>query len=131
MVLFDGVCNLCQRSVQIILANDARGVFHFASLQSPLGLQVLQQHGLAAEHLKTFVLVENGQVYTRSTAALRVAGQLRAPWRWLRVLLLVPRPLRDGVYNLIARNRYRWFGKKEECWLPRPEWRSRFLDQAG
>lgn len=131
VVLFDGVCNLCQRSVQIILANDTRGGFHFASLQSALGMQLLQQHGLAAEHLKTFVLVENGQVYTRSTAALRVAAQLKGAWRWLRVLMLVPRPIRDAVYNLVARNRYRWFGKKEACWLPRPEWRHRFIDQAG
>jgi predicted DCC family thiol-disulfide oxidoreductase YuxK len=131
VVLFDGVCNLCQRSVQVILANDAKGLFHFASLQSALGQQILQQHGLAAEPLKTFVLVENGQVYTRSTAALRVAAQLRGAWRWLRVLMLVPRPIRDAVYNLVARNRYRWFGKQEACWLPRPEWRHRFIDHQA
>jgi predicted DCC family thiol-disulfide oxidoreductase YuxK len=127
IILFDGVCNLCERSVQIVLANDAAGYFHFASLQSPVGQALLQQYGLVAETLKTFVLIEDGRAYTRSTAALRVARNLKG-WRWLYPFMVVPRFIRDAVYNLIARNRYQWFGQKTSCWLPRPEWKHRFLD---
>lgn len=127
IILFDGVCNLCSSSVQQVLTHDAAGYFQFASLQGAAGQQLLQQHGLPLTDFNSFVLIEDGEVYTRSTAALRAARHLRG-YKWLYPLIVVPRFLRDAVYNLVARNRYRWFGHKNECWLPRPEWRSRFLD---
>jgi len=126
--LFDGVCNLCSRSVQFILKRDRRNHFRFASLQSPLGQSLLQSSGLAAEHLDSFVLLEDNKVYTRSSGALRVCRKLGGAWPLLYVLMIIPRPLRDGIYNWVARHRYKWFGKKESCWLPAPEWKSRFLD---
>jgi predicted DCC family thiol-disulfide oxidoreductase YuxK len=126
--LFDGVCNLCNRSVQFVLKRDRRGVFRFASLQSEIGQSLLQRSGLPADQLDSFVLVENNKVYTRSTGALRVCRKLGGAWSLLYVFRIVPRPLRDAVYNWIARRRYSWFGKKDSCWLPSPEWKSRFLD---
>jgi predicted DCC family thiol-disulfide oxidoreductase YuxK len=128
IVLFDGVCNLCNRSVQFILKRDKRGKFRFASLQGPVGQSLLQRSGLPPDHLDSFVLVEDNKVYTRSTGALRVLRLLGGAWSLLYILWIIPRPLRDGIYNWIAQHRYRWFGKEESCWLPKPEWRSRFLD---
>lgn len=127
LVLFDGVCNLCQGSVQFILKRDPRGRFRFASLQSDEGSRRLAEHGLPSESLTTLVLLEEGKAYLRSTAALRIARHLSGAWPLAAVFLLVPRPLRDRIYDFIARNRYRWFGKTEACLLPRPEWRERFL----
>lgn len=127
IVLFDGVCNLCQRSVQFILRRDRRGRFRFTSLQGPIGQGYLQRSGLPADQLNSFVLVENGKAYTRSSGALRVLRHLGGAWSLLYILWIVPKGLRDLVYDWVARNRYRWFGKKEECWLPKPEWNNRFL----
>ena len=127
VVLFDGVCNLCQRSVQFILSRDRTGKFRFASLQGPAGQALLQRSGLPADHLDSFVLIDNGKVYTRSSGALRVLRWLGGAWSLLYIFWIVPKPLRDWIYDQVARRRYRWFGKKEECWLPRPEWNSRFL----
>jgi predicted DCC family thiol-disulfide oxidoreductase YuxK len=125
--LFDGVCNLCNRSVQFILKRDRRGIFRFASLQSPLGQSLLKRSGLPADQLDSFVLVENNKVYTRSTGALRVLRQLGGAWSLLSIFRIVPRQWRDAVYNWIARRRYRWFGKTDSCWLPSPKWADRFL----
>ena len=128
IILFDGVCNLCERSVQTVLRHDPTGYFHFASLQGAAGQQLLQQYGLHGNDMKSFVLIENGKAYTRSTAALRVCRNLTGPLRWLYPFIFLPAFLRNRVYDLIAANRYRWFGRKTECWLPRPEWKARFLD---
>jgi predicted DCC family thiol-disulfide oxidoreductase YuxK len=130
IILFDGVCNLCNSSVQFILKRDRRGKFRFASLQGPAGQALLQRSGLPANHLDSFVLVENNKVYTRSSGALRVLWLLGGAWSLLYSLMIIPRPVRDGVYDWVARHRYRWFGKEESCWLPRPEWKSRFLDET-
>lgn len=127
VLFFDGVCNLCNASVQWVLRHDRRGQFRFAALQSELGRQVLAQHGINAGALDTVVLLAEGRVYTRSDAALELLRRLGGPWAGLSILRRLPRPLRDAVYNWIARNRYRWFGRQESCWLPRPEWKSRFL----
>lgn len=127
LVLFDGVCNLCQGSVQFILLRDPKGRFRFASLQSEEGRRRLTEHGLPPESLSSLVLIENGKAYRRSTAALRIARHLSGAWPLAAVFLIVPRPLRDLAYDFVARNRYRWFGKTESCMLPRPEWRERFL----
>lgn len=127
-VLFDGVCNLCNASVQFIVRRDPTGRFRFASLQSEAGRRLLEEHRLPTDELSTVVVVADGRAYTRSDAALRVARGLGGAWPALAALRLVPRPLRDAVYGLVARNRYRWFGRREACMLPTAEERSRFLE---
>ncbi len=127
VVLFDGVCNLCNGAVQFLLAHDPTGELRFAALQSDAGRAILAWAGLTADPYATMVFLERGKVYTRSTAVLRIARHLRRPWRWLAAALVVPAPLRDWVYDRLARNRYRLFGRRQECLLPRPELRRRFL----
>jgi predicted DCC family thiol-disulfide oxidoreductase YuxK len=127
IVLFDGVCNLCNGSVQFILKRDPQARFRFASLQSEAGGSLMRHHGLDPEALSSVVVIDDGRVWRESSAALRIARHLPGGWKLLRILTVIPRPLRDGVYRLIARNRYRWFGKTETCWLPTPELRGRFL----
>lgn len=127
ILFFDGVCNLCSSSVQFVIENEAAPVMRFASLQSDLAAQVLPGLGADPTKLNSVVLVDNGVAYERSSAALRVAKRLRAPWRFMGVFLIVPSFLRDLVYELIAKNRYRMFGKKEACWLPSPDLKARFL----
>lgn len=127
-ILFDGVCNLCNGSVQFILKRDPESRFRFASLQSEAGRRLVAENGLDPDVLSSVILIEDGKVYRESTAALRIARHLSGAWKLLRVLVLIPRPIRDAAYRLIARNRYRWFGKSETCWLPTPELRARFLD---
>nr|WP_205516994.1 thiol-disulfide oxidoreductase DCC family protein [Paenibacillus sp. SYP-B3998] len=128
IVLFDGVCNLCNSAVQFILRNDPRGRLHFASLQSPTGQELLQRHHLPTDHLGTFVLIEEGRIYTQSTAALRISRQLRGAWPLTYAAIVVPPVLRNAVYAFIARNRYHWFGQTEHCMLPKPEFKQRFLE---
>ena len=127
LILFDGVCNLCESSVQFVLLRDKQAHFQFASLQSNFANKILTQHGLKISNFDSIVLIENGKVYQRSDAALRIAKQLLGGWKFLYVFIIVPRFIRDAVYNFIAKNRYRWFGKKEECMLPKQEWKQRFL----
>jgi predicted DCC family thiol-disulfide oxidoreductase YuxK len=127
IILFDGVCNLCSSSVQQVLKYDKAGYFHFASLQGETGQRLLQQHQLPLNAFNSFVLIENGIAFTRSTAALKVAKKLSGLYKILYPLIIVPRFIRDAMYDLVARNRYKWFGKKEACWLPKPEWKNRFL----
>ena len=128
VILFDGVCNLCNSSVQFVIRRDKKGSFRFASLQGRSGQQYLQQYHLPVDDFNSFVLIENNKVYTRSTAALRVARQLGGGWKLLYGFIVIPRFIRDAVYNLVAKNRYRWFGKKEACMIPSPELKARFLD---
>ena len=127
VLLFDGVCNLCSASVQWVLLRDKAGVFRFAALQSETGRELLQRFGLDTAAFDTVVLVDGNRVFTRSDAALEVLRRLGSAWAWLSIFRWAPRPIRDAVYNLVARNRYRWFGEKQECWLPRTEWKERFL----
>lgn len=127
LILFDGVCNLCHGGVQFILRHDVRERFHFAALQSKTGRRVLLEAGLDPDELSTFVLRDADGIHVRSTAALRIARRLRFPWPLAVVFFIVPRPVRDAVYRWVARNRYRWFGKKDECWLPTPDIQKRFL----
>ena len=128
VIFFDGVCNLCTGSVQFVIRHDPSRKFRFASLQSEIGQSVLSEHHLPAESFGSFLLYDQGRLYTKSTAALRVCKQLSGGWKLLSVFLIVPPFIRNAVYDLIARNRYRWFGKKEACWLPTPELKSLFLD---
>ena len=127
VVLFDGVCNLCNGAVQFIIERDPAGLFQFASLQSPAGAALAERHSIDATALDSVILVEAGRAYQRSDAALRIAAQLHGWWSWLRWLRLVPRPLRDWVYDWVARHRYRIFGRREACLLMLPGWQERFL----
>ena len=128
VILFDGVCNLCNGFVQFVIRHDPPGRFRFASFQSAAGQELLLAHGLSPVVTpETVLLIEApGQVSTHSTAALRILRRLRG-WSWLGAGLLVPRLLRDAVYRLIARNRYRWFGQRAACMVPTPALRQRFL----
>lgn len=127
VVLFDGVCNLCNASVQFILRRDPEGRFRFASLQSEAGRELMRARGMDPDLLSSVVLVEGGRAFTRSDAALRIARGLGGGWPLLGALRVVPRPVRDRVYEWVAANRYRWFGKRDSCMLPAPEHRGRFL----
>jgi predicted DCC family thiol-disulfide oxidoreductase YuxK len=128
VIFFDGICNLCQRSVQFILTRDKKEIFSFVSLQSQIAEQTLLPYGISTVEMNTFILLENNKVYTRSTAALRVVKKLGGFWPLLYVSIIIPSFIRDAVYNWIARNRYRWFGKQESCLMPREEWKNRFLE---
>jgi predicted DCC family thiol-disulfide oxidoreductase YuxK len=127
IVLFDGVCNLCTSTVQFLIKRDPYGYFMFASLQSAIGRTLLEEHELQPDALETLVLVEGSRCFTRSDAALRVAPQLSGGWSLLRILWLVPKPIRDWGYTIIARNRYRWFGRREICMVPSRDILDRFL----
>ena len=124
IILFDGVCNLCNGAVQFILTRDAAARFQFASLQSGSARRILGDLSPA----ETLVLAEAQRIYTKSGAALRIARRLRFPWPLLTAFLLIPRPLRDFVYDWVARHRYAWFGKRDACLSPKQEFKNRFVD---
>ena len=125
VLLFDGVCTLCNGFVRFIMGRDSAGTFQFAPLQSRAAQRLLED---AAQPLPdSFVLVEDGRLFKRSTAVLRVARGLGWPWSLAYAGIIVPRPLRDWLYDRIARNRYRWFGKSDVCMVPTPDVRARFL----
>lgn len=128
VVLFDGVCNLCSNSVQFIIKRDPNARFKFASLQSAYGQAELTRFNLDPTQLHSIILIQGDTFLERSNAALEIARHLSGAWPLFYVFKIVPRFLRDPVYNWIARNRYRWFGKKNECWLPTPDLKNRFLD---
>jgi len=127
IVLFDGVCNFCNRSVNWIVRHDARGYFRFAALQSDVGGELQQRYWLDPSALDTLVLIEGGKVRVKSTGALRIVRRVGWPWWPLYALIAIPGPARDLAYDWFARRRYRWFGKREECMVPSPEVRERFL----
>jgi len=122
------VCNLCSGSVQFILKRDPQAKFKFASLQSLFGQAKLEKHGLNKNNLHSIIFLKDEKIFQRSDAALEIAKQLNGLWPALYVFKILPRFLRDGIYNWIASNRYRWFGKKDACWLPSPELKARFID---
>jgi predicted DCC family thiol-disulfide oxidoreductase YuxK len=126
VVLYDGECGLCDRLVQFILPRDRAGRYFFAALQSDWARAQLQRHGRAKDDLDTMVLLQDGTIYVRSTAALRVLRGLPR-WRWTGGLLMIPARWRDAVYRFIARNRHRWFNRPPACGLPAADERGRFL----
>lgn len=126
VILFDGECNFCDQSVQFIIKRDPIGYFKFASLQSDIGKELLNKYN-APKDIDSFVLIEDNNCYFKSSAALRICKNLKGGWKIPYVLLVVPKPIRDLFYGFIAKNRYKWFGKKESCMLPSPEERKRFL----
>lgn len=127
IVLFDGVCNLCSKSVQFIIEHDSKRYFQFASLQSKAGKRLIEQYKIPA-NIDSVVVIESGEYYIQSEAALKICSKLDAGWRLLTIFSIVPKRLRDYFYRIIASHRYRWFGKKTRCMLPSPELKSRFLE---
>ncbi|TAE17616.1 MAG: thiol-disulfide oxidoreductase DCC family protein [Bacteroidetes bacterium] len=127
ILLFDGVCNLCNGTVQFIIKRDKKARFRFASLQSDKGQALLQEHNLPTREFDSVIYIRNGKCYQKSTAALYIMRDLGGFWQIFFPLIIVPPFLRNAVYSLIARNRYRWFGRQESCMLPTPELKSRFL----
>lgn len=128
IILFDGDCNLCNGTVQFILKKDKKKQFRFASLQGKFGQGILNKFGLPGGKPNSFILLEGEKIYTHSTGALRVFRQLGGIWKLLYVFIIIPPFIRDGVYNFIARNRYKWFGKRDSCYLPSPALKNRFLE---
>jgi predicted DCC family thiol-disulfide oxidoreductase YuxK len=128
VLLFDGECNLCNGAVRFVIKRDPDAVFRFASLQSDAGQAILERHDLPKEDFDTMVYLEGDKVWTNSTAALRIVRQLGGIWGLAYAFIVIPRPVRDAVYGVIVRNRYRWFGKRDECMVPTPELRARFLE---
>lgn len=129
IILFDGVCNLCNRSIQFIIKRDKKDEFRFTTLQGDLGRQLLQERNIDTAKVDSIILIEPGVAfYTKSTAALKIGDSFGGLWKIVNVLNLIPRQLRDIVYDWIARNRYRWYGKKDACMVPTPELRAKFLD---
>jgi len=129
VIIFDGVCILCARSVKFILDHEAAPVLRFTSLQSPAGTRLLLELGFDPADAKTFVLVADGSAYTKSDAAIRVASYLSGAWKRIGAIKIIPRPIRDWLYDVVARNRYRWFGRREACMPPSPDLRARFLQE--
>mgnify|MGYP006269064921 CR=1 len=128
ILLFDGVCNLCHGAVQFIIPRDPQKRLKFASLQSDRGQSLLRKHGLDPDYIDSLVLLDSGKAYLKGKAALRIAGFLKFPWPVFSPLQFLPSFLLDPLYNWIAENRYRWFGKKEACPMPDPAQADRFLD---
>jgi predicted DCC family thiol-disulfide oxidoreductase YuxK len=128
IILFDGICNLCNGSVQFVLKHDKQKLFRFASLQSVAGQALLKEHNLPETSFNSFVLIKNGKPFLKSTAALMVAKELSGIIKILYIFIIIPAFIRNAVYNVIAKNRYKWFGKQESCLMPTPDLQSRFLN---
>ena len=127
IILFDGVCNLCNSTVQKVIENDDKNLFKFASLQSDFGQNFLRQNDMSTSNLKSIILIDGEEFYTKSEAALRIGKELKGIYKISSVLLWIPKFIRNGVYDLVGRNRYKWFGKSESCWIPTPELKAKFL----
>lgn len=127
VILFDGVCNLCNNTIQRIIERDENDLFRFAPLQSDIGLQIVNERGIDTEDLDSVILIEPGVAYYhKSTAAIEIAKDLRG-YKWLRYFKSLPEGFRDLIYDIIANNRYSWFGKRDTCMTPTPENEARFL----
>ncbi|MFV0389074.1 MAG: thiol-disulfide oxidoreductase DCC family protein [Pyrinomonadaceae bacterium] len=127
LVLFDGVCNFCNGSVNFIIARDPKAYFSFAPLQSETAIEILGNLEFDSKQTDSIVLIENGKVFVYSTAALRIAKKLSGGWKLFYAFVVLPKPVRDYFYRAFAKNRYKFFGKKEQCMIPTPEARARFL----
>lgn len=127
IVLFDGECHFCNKSVQFIIKRDKDAIFSFASLQGPVGRELGKKYDFPPSS-DSFILIEDGRMYEESTAALRVAKQLNGFWKLLYGFIIIPKPLRNLVYRFVANNRMKWFGNSDACPIPTPEMRKRMLD---
>ncbi|HUF02848.1 MAG TPA: thiol-disulfide oxidoreductase DCC family protein [Aridibacter sp.] len=130
-VLFDGVCNFCNSSVNFIIRRDKDGYFNFAPLQSEVAGELLADKDIDREETDSVILIEDGEAFVYSTAALMIARKLDGNWPLLYALMVVPRPIRDFFYKLFAKHRYKMFGKKDQCMIPTPEMRERFIGEVN
>lgn len=128
IILFDGICNLCNSFVQRVIKNDSKNIFKFASLQSDFGQNFLKTNHLDHRELKTIILVDGEKFYTKSTAALKIGKELKGIYQISSILIWIPRPIRDFVYDIVSRNRYSWFGRQDSCWIPTPELKNKFIN---
>ena len=129
LVLFDGVCNFCNGFINFLMHRNPQGTLYFVASQSEAGRKVMERHGISKEEVgQTVFAIEGHRKFSRSTAVLRIVAHMMAPWRLLSHLAIIPRPLRDAVYNQVSARRYRIFGKADACRIPTPEERSRFLE---
>ena len=127
IVLFDGVCNFCNRRVNFIIRNDKRDHFRFAALQSEIGKKILVENKFPENYSDSFILVENGKIHQRTSAVIRISKHLRFPWPMFYAFIIVPPFIRDIIYKIIAKNRYKWWGKREACMIPTAEVKNKFL----
>lgn len=127
IILFDGVCNLCNSSILKVIENDDKNIFQFASLQSDFGQEFLKKNDFNQDEFNSIILIDGEKFYTQSDAALRIGKELKGIYKISKYLLWIPKFIRNTVYKYISRNRYNWFGKKESCWLPTPELKQKFI----
>ena len=128
IILFDGVCNFCNYWVNFAIKRDKKIKLKFAALQGETAKQLLPKNNINPTSLSSVIFIDNGKAYTQSSAAIRICKHLDGGWKLFYGLIIIPKFIRDFVYNIIACNRYKWFGKKESCMMPTPEMRERFLD---
>jgi predicted DCC family thiol-disulfide oxidoreductase YuxK len=128
VIFFDGVCNLCNGAIQFIIKRDKQETFRFSALQSNYAKEILPNYFSTTKQTDSIILLQNGKIYQQSTAALKIARRLSGLWPAVYIFIIVPKFIRDAVYHYIAKNRYRWFGKQESCWVPTPELKDKFLD---
>ena len=127
IILFDGICNLCNSSVKTIIKHDKKDTFRFAALQSELGLELITEHAIDTSQADSIFLIDGDKLFMKSTAALIIAKDLSGAYPILYGFMIVPRFIRNWLYDLIARNRYKWFGKKDSCMVPTPKLKKKFL----
>jgi len=127
IILFDGVCNLCNRTINFIIDRDNKNIFKFAAFQSEAGQNYLKKNGIFSTELDTVILIDNDKFYKKSTAGLRIVKELKGGWKIFYLLIIIPSFIRDFFYNIIAKNRYKWFGKSDTCRVPTKELQDKFL----
>ena len=127
IILFDGICNLCNGAVTYVIKRDPKDRFRFAALQSDIGQALVAEHGIDTSKVDSIILIENNKVYSKSTAALRIAKYMKGGYPLLYGFMIIPNFIRNWVYDFVARNRYKWYGKKEACMIPTPELKAKFL----
>ncbi|RYG73354.1 thiol-disulfide oxidoreductase DCC family protein [Lentibacillus lipolyticus] len=127
IILFDGECNFCDHSIQFIIKKDKKAIFKFAAIQSDAGQKIIRNFNVP-DSINSLILIKNNKCYFKSSAVLRICKKLTGVWKIFYCLLIIPKWLRDYVYGIVAKNRYKWFGKKDSCMLPSPEIRNRFLE---
>lgn len=128
IILFDGVCNFCNYWVNFAIRHDQSQKLRFSPLQGKTAQELLPSYQIDTTQLKSVIIIDNGKVYSQSSAALRICKHLDGGWKIFYGLIIIPKFIRDAIYNIIARNRYKWFGKKETCMVPTPEVKARFLE---
>lgn len=128
IILFDGICNFCNSAVNFTIKRNKKANIRFAAMQSEAGQRILKQYSLPLNEMQSFIFIDQGNVYFQSTAAIRVCRYLRGLWPLCYGFIIVPKFIRDGIYSWIARNRYKWFGVRQECMIPTADVKARFLN---